>query len=145
MGHLRSTPTILPRSSRQRWTPPCFASVVMRQTWPSRRAFPRSSPPSTRAGPLAKPAIGGTVRPLLRLREPANEHDAPSTADSVACCRSCLEEHPGGNTRGFTQLQHDGALVGHVGGYHQVDGLRQLRSEERRVGKECRSRWSPYH
>ena len=22
---------------------------------------------------------------------------------------------------------------------------RKLRSEERRVGKECRSRWSPYH
>jgi len=30
-----------------------------------------------------------------------------------------------------------------------VDGLQkafqQIRSEERRVGKECRSRWSPYH
>ena len=27
-----------------------------------------------------------------------------------------------------------------------VDGLAVLaRSEERRVGKECRSRWSPYH
>src|SRR3712207_8215710 len=24
-------------------------------------------------------------------------------------------------------------------------GLSSLRSEERRVGKECRSRWSPYH
>ena len=24
-------------------------------------------------------------------------------------------------------------------------GARELRSEERRVGKECRSRWSPYH
>ena len=24
-------------------------------------------------------------------------------------------------------------------------GVFQLRSEERRVGKECRSRWSPYH
>src|SRR5256886_13164777 len=24
-------------------------------------------------------------------------------------------------------------------------GVRKLRSEERRVGKECRSRWSPYH
>src|SRR2546426_6454098 len=24
-------------------------------------------------------------------------------------------------------------------------GVRQQRSEERRVGKECRSRWSPYH
>ena len=26
-----------------------------------------------------------------------------------------------------------------------VDGRDQCRSEERRVGKECRSRWSPYH
>ena len=28
-------------------------------------------------------------------------------------------------------------IIGHT--------TRQLRSEERRVGKECRSRWSPYH
>ena len=27
----------------------------------------------------------------------------------------------------------------------RVEDLCQLRSEERRVGKECRSRWSPYH
>ena len=26
--------------------------------------------------------------------------------------------------------------------FHKTDGRR---SEERRVGKECRSRWSPYH
>ena len=26
-----------------------------------------------------------------------------------------------------------------------VDGENWTRSEERRVGKECRSRWSPYH
>ena len=26
-----------------------------------------------------------------------------------------------------------------------VDGYYRRRSEERRVGKECRSRWSPYH
>ena len=26
-----------------------------------------------------------------------------------------------------------------------VQGQKQPRSEERRVGKECRSRWSPYH
>ena len=26
-----------------------------------------------------------------------------------------------------------------------VNKLRRWRSEERRVGKECRSRWSPYH
>ena len=26
-----------------------------------------------------------------------------------------------------------------------TDALELSRSEERRVGKECRSRWSPYH
>ena len=26
-----------------------------------------------------------------------------------------------------------------------VESYRWVRSEERRVGKECRSRWSPYH
>src|SRR5256885_6612486 len=27
----------------------------------------------------------------------------------------------------------------------ELDPAREMRSEERRVGKECRSRWSPYH
>ena len=27
----------------------------------------------------------------------------------------------------------------------EVAAIAQSRSEERRVGKECRSRWSPYH
>ena len=27
----------------------------------------------------------------------------------------------------------------------QLVSLTPMRSEERRVGKECRSRWSPYH
>src|SRR3712207_9224284 len=29
--------------------------------------------------------------------------------------------------------------------FPQFDSSGELRSEERRVGKECRSRWSPYH
>src|SRR5258708_38570910 len=29
--------------------------------------------------------------------------------------------------------------------YLELRGERAYRSEERRVGKECRSRWSPYH
>src|SRR3712207_9174433 len=29
--------------------------------------------------------------------------------------------------------------------YIMAQGNRDVRSEERRVGKECRSRWSPYH
>src|SRR5256885_17272489 len=35
------------------------------------------------------------------------------------------------------------AVVGVAGGHFQHG--RGERSEERRVGKECRSRWSPYH
>ena len=27
----------------------------------------------------------------------------------------------------------------------ELNSLEDIRSEERRVGKECRSRWSPYH
>src|SRR2546422_1999645 len=61
----------------------------------------------------------------------------------------------------LASLQHQNA-VSHphrgkaVGDQHRHPTLRQLgkaqedlilgaRSEERRVGKECRSRWSPYH
>ena len=28
---------------------------------------------------------------------------------------------------------------------HSIMSGKKIRSEERRVGKECRSRWSPYH
>ena len=35
-------------------------------------------------------------------------------------------------------------IYGDVSTYTGPNGL-QARSEERRVGKECRSRWSPYH
>ena len=38
------------------------------------------------------------------------------------------------------------AVIGYgVQGPGQSLNLRDNRSEERRVGKECRSRWSPYH
>ena len=32
-----------------------------------------------------------------------------------------------------------------ISGEHLNRGSNKARSEERRVGKECRSRWSPYH
>ena len=58
---------------------------------------------------------------------------------------------------GFTQIMLAARdLVGHEQGLEaavaevkasglRVTGFQVLRSEERRVGKECRSRWSPYH
>ena len=48
--------------------------------------------------------------------------------------------------------RRDGRFIERVGFYNPIagekeEGLRLVhdRSEERRVGKECRSRWSPYH
>src|SRR2546430_15165466 len=48
------------------------------------------------------------------------------------------------------QELHDAALqfVRKISGFHapsQANEAAFNRSEERRVGKECRSRWSPYH
>ena len=43
-------------------------------------------------------------------------------------------------------LQQISLLTGlNVGGKTLNIAIQLVRSEERRVGKECRSRWSPYH
>src|SRR5256885_12273846 len=41
----------------------------------------------------------------------------------------------------FILVNSISGLLGHLSSVSQLPG----RSEERRVGKECRSRWSPYH
>ena len=48
---------------------------------------------------------------------------------------------------GITSHPHEVIVFrGHSGSYYIIDeDLETGRSEERRVGKECRSRWSPYH
>ena len=68
-------------------------------------------------------------------------HSAISLSDSTAVCRGDLL---GGRSLNLmTRSGHDRRLgtltpaAGSIGA--------QIRSEERRVGKECRSRWSPYH
>ena len=43
------------------------------------------------------------------------------------------------------QRDPDGTLIRGPRPLRAADNLWGLRSEERRVGKECRSRWSPYH
>ena len=46
----------------------------------------------------------------------------------------------------LTATQHKIALIRDLGVRHLlIINFDRKRSEERRVGKECRSRWSPYH
>src|SRR5258707_7432360 len=47
--------------------------------------------------------------------------------------------------RGGAPELRDPLLAGAPDLRHGAQLTRQHRSEERRVGKECRSRWSPYH
>ena len=45
------------------------------------------------------------------------------------------------------ELKGKCVLLGVTGGIaaYKMAGVASARSEDRRVGKECRSRWSPYH
>ena len=73
----------------------------------------------------------------------ASERDTRTVVETVERIvhrpmRRRLPDTRGSLTHKFNIAGHEGYLT--VGLYE--DGLR---SEERRVGKECRSRWSPYH
>src|SRR3712207_7139233 len=56
----------------------------------------------------------------------------------VLAQRGLEAEREARGVRAQLALVDDAALV-------RVQELDRVRSEERRVGKECRSRWSPYH
>src|SRR3712207_9551315 len=47
--------------------------------------------------------------------------------------------------RGVDYTLRSGEVLGIVGESGSGKSVTSLRSEERRVGKACRSRWSPYH
>ena len=42
-------------------------------------------------------------------------------------------------------IERDSIISILVSSIYDVSSDKDVRSEERRVGKECRSRWSPYH
>src|SRR5256885_3611304 len=71
--------------------------------------------------------------PICRQRGERRRRDRPQQRDLVLFHRDGRE--PWGRERSVITRSH-----GDAGG----DSPR-ARSEERRVGKECRSRWSPYH
>src|SRR5260370_1388060 len=65
---------------------------------------------------------------------------------SSAVCSSGLTFWGKDITLTAAQVESGLTLKSHNwGSHHPVATLAVTRSEERRVGKECRSRWSPYH
>ena len=58
------------------------------------------------------------------------------------------QQHRGQESAGIVTIDEKGLLHEHKGMGLVPDVFAEAnlqRSEERRVGKECRSRWSPYH
>src|SRR5258708_34586398 len=50
-----------------------------------------------------------------------------------------------GHTKPGSRIPGNSGVLAIIGDVHNAARTLEIRSEERRVGKECRSRWSPYH
>ena len=71
---------------------------------------------------------------------PTRRHQRGSTLTAAFYLLIDLTGLPVLDTEQTWRVSIDGAVAGHI-----IHGVSPPRSEERRVGKECRSRWSPYH
>ena len=83
---------------------------------------------------LLRSAVTGQANAVLVARELEAREEGTLVISESGERRICQAVRIGG--------------VGVVGNFHATGGPsadEQCRSEERRVGKECRSRWSPYH
>src|SRR3712207_150060 len=100
------------------------------------------------AGPDGTEVVEGTVDEANRIInfpriDPATDFSALRVEASVSE-GSALEE----TVYNFSMDEADAfkTLVVRVKNHNRYkDYFMKVRSEERRVGKECRSRWSPYH
>ena len=97
-------------------------------------------PPYLMAGCVA---LGALVLYVATLAPTTQFWD---TSEYIAAAYVLGIPHPPGNPL-FTIIAHTWGLIPWVAGYGMRMNLLAAvtRSEERRVGKECRSRWSPYH
>src|SRR2546422_5760925 len=91
--------------------------------------------PEKKVRPTGSPAVW----PLPFFFSSRRRHTRCSRDWSSDVCSSDLMSTGNGET--LDSLAH---LIG-VRDEHRATFKRAARSEERRVGKECRSRWSPYH
>src|SRR2546427_11043036 len=137
---------------------------------PSSRASSRSPEVEDRSAgaPAGSPAPRGKRDGLLQRREGGGQEDlvllrqqpVRSSWWGPDAILPCLVPHPRALVEArvspdvdeavsLAELdatgEHDGREL-HALGKLRLPALRHVgRSEERRVGKECRSRWSPYH
>ena len=75
------------------------------------------------------------------------EPDGPRTGPGLPPVPAWLDEIEGAEALAWVEARNAETLSAYRDG-ERFESMRESirsRSEERRVGKECRSRWSPYH
>src|ERR1035438_4492237 len=115
------------------------------------KSWKNSSRDTFNAGfsPLARTAISNRLIALRATGSPRRTADSSALscdresfpASNSHRMRTCVSNSKRGSRRQL--LFRFGNFP--EGGSIPVHDVAQDRSEERRVGKECRSRWSPYH
>ena len=113
-------------------------SPLTRQAVATARALPQPKQPhADLASALANTGRDTAVPPDVRL-------DALASAPALATVDETLFDFLCSHLDGAKPMLVRSAAAG-VLAKAKLSPDQQLRSEERRVGKECRSRWSPYH
>ena len=75
----------------------------------------------------------------------SKKNEQPEKENMVAAVAALAKE------KNISKTEREKTIVAMYNNGHSIDdiwkvsGFSSRRSEERRVGKECRSRWSPYH
>ena len=69
--------------------------------------------------------------------------DVDTFRDSLDLIEADLKDHK--EDKNLLMYCTGGIRCEKASAYYKHKGFKNVRSEERRVGKECRSRWSPYH
>src|ERR1035437_4499693 len=96
--------------------------------------------------PLVAPRVSPVLDPAFRpavLANRAFRAQAKATRKAVTV-RLGLEQTDGNVSHFTTPILPDNHPQA-AGNSTYLERITKFRSEERRVGKECRSRWSPYH
>src|SRR2546422_11115196 len=95
-------------------------------------------------------ALGAGLLSVVTLhRALAQNPPLPPPSQAQGALQQALQQQPGLADVLRQRIQQSGLTADQIRARLQASGypanLLDARSEERRVGKECRSRWSPYH
>src|SRR2546430_256097 len=136
------------RKNRPRWASASTTSIALRggRGGARRRARGRGvgGAEARRAGHEGRGAIFGERSGDVGLHAAVDgDVDGPRTQERFDLANLSMrarDERLPAKARVHRHHQHEIEIVEHV-----LERRGRRRSEERRVGKECRSRWSPYH